>query len=73
MGAAVPGWLQRLAVQDRGWRAPIAVHVQHPHRGAQWAAEAGCSRDVVSLIRGHHGSNPEDARLAHLIWADERN
>lgn len=73
MSAFAPRWLQRLAAQDRGWRAPFAVHVQHPYQGARWAAEVGCSPDVVALIHRHHESNPKDRRLALLIWADERN
>jgi hypothetical protein len=73
MNALVPGWLQRLGARDRGWRAPFAVHVRHAGQGARWAAEAGCSADVVRLIRRHHSSNPKDRRLALLVWADERN
>ena len=68
-----PELLQRLAADGRGWKEPFAVHVRHPHVGAQWAAEAGCSPQVVSLIREHHEPDPKNELLAALQWADKRN
>jgi hypothetical protein len=73
MNAFAPRWLQRLGAQDRGWRAPFAAHIRHAQQSARWATEAGCSPDVVRLIHGHHQPNPNDRRLALLVWADERN
>jgi hypothetical protein len=79
---AGPRWLARLAADGRGWKAPFAVHARHARAGAEWAAEAGCSPAVVALIRAHHGDggdgapphpDPNDERLAALIWADECN
>ena len=77
-----PRWLARLAADGRGWKAPFAVHARHAQAGAEWAAEAGCAPAVVALIRAHHGDpgggdlpglDPNDERLAALVWADECN
>jgi putative nucleotidyltransferase with HDIG domain len=69
----VPGWLDRLAADGRGWKAPFSVHVRHAETSAQWAADAGCTIQVIDLIRRHHEKNPKNERLAALRWADEQN
>jgi hypothetical protein len=68
-----PGWLARMAANGKGWRAPFAVHVQHPQVGAQRAADAGCSPETVDLIRRHHDTQPKDKLLVALQWADRQN
>jgi hypothetical protein len=70
---AAPGWLARLASDGRGWRRPFATHVQHAQASAELAAQAGCTPEVVTLIRGHHEPEPDDRRSALLKWADEQN
>lgn len=67
---ALPGWLARCAGEGQGWRAPFAVHVQHPQIGAAWAQAAGSSSDTVMLIREHHANAPQDRRLVALQEAD---
>jgi hypothetical protein len=47
--------------------------MHHAELGANWAAEAGCSPEVVSLIRGHHKPQPKDKSLAALQRADKQN
>lgn len=68
-----PGRLSSLAAHGQGWKAPFVVHAQHARLGAQWAAEAGCSPQVVALIRAHHEPGAEEKRLAALQWADTNN
>jgi len=51
-----PALLARLAdapLDCALWRRPFVVNAQHPHLGARWAQEAGCSPLVVSLIAMH--------------------
>jgi hypothetical protein len=69
----VPGWLERLTADGRGWKAPFGVHVRHAETSARWVADAGSPPQVIDLIRRHHKKNPKDERLAALKWADERN
>jgi hypothetical protein len=69
----VPRWLERLAADGRGWRAPLAVHVRHAELSARLAAGAGCSPQIVDLLRAHHVPDPRDERLAALQWADGLN
>lgn len=38
---------------DRDWRYPYHVLVHHTELGAELARRAGCSDDVVALIRNH--------------------
>lgn len=49
-----PEWLRWLASPDpRSWRYGFTLILEHPRRGAEMAQEAGCSPDVVELIRRH--------------------
>ena len=73
MHKLAPGWLARLAADGRGWKRPFEIHVQHAQLSAALAAQAGCTPEVVALIRGHHNPEPNDKRLALLQWADEQN
>ena len=41
------------ARDDQGWRAPFFVLAHHTDLGADMALEAGCSAEVVALIRSH--------------------
>ena len=68
-----PDWLARLAADGEGWKAPFAVHAQHPQIGATRAADAGCSQETIDLIHRHHETHPEDTMLAALQWADRQN
>ena len=79
--AIMPGRLAALANDDPdgGWRYAIWVHFEHPHVGADWAHQAGCSDLTCRLIQFHQ-SNPEAGAdehfvtlLAALRWADDRN
>ena len=73
LGRFAPGWLRQLAANGRGWSRPFAVHVHHAELGANWAAEAGCSPEVASLIRRHHEPQPDDKPLVALQRADRQN
>lgn len=73
LGRFAAGWLDRLAVDGQGWRAPFAAHLRHVQQSAEWAALVGCSPDVVALIRDHHTPSSKDKRLAALQWADALN
>jgi len=73
MGRFAPDWLLRLAANGRAWSKPFAVHMQHAELGARWAAEAGCSPEMVSLIRRHHEPGFNEDALAALQWADRQN
>ena len=69
-------WLDRLAADGRGWRAPFAIHARHAQAGAERAQAAGCSPTVVALIREHHDDAPGGAPPEHwaaLQWADGEN
>jgi hypothetical protein len=55
----VLAWLTR--GEPGGWRRPFVIHRQHPELGAQWAAQAGCSLQTVSLIRRHQEPIPHAA------------
>ncbi|MBN1178879.1 MAG: HD domain-containing protein [Anaerolineae bacterium] len=73
-----PRWLERLSRSEpHGWRRPFVIYRQHPHIGAEWAAQAGCSPLTVALIRQHECPNPQQDEemsrlLALLHAADER-
>jgi hypothetical protein len=73
MQKSAPGWLARLAADGRGWKRPFALHVQHAEGSAELAAQAGCTPEVVALIRAHHEPKSNDRRAALLQWADEQN
>jgi len=76
-------WLSCLAreVAPRDWRYPFYIHRVHPHIGARWAEEAGCSSLTVWLIAHHQPLADQDDELegskgrllAALRWADEQN
>jgi len=68
-----PDWARRLAANGWAWARPFAVHVDHAELGARSAAEAGCSPEIVSLIRRHHKLESGDSTLAALQWADRYN
>ena len=56
-----PSWVQRLGYLNStgsqrhslGWRRPFIISEQHPHWGAEMAAETGVNPLVISLIRRH--------------------
>ena len=73
LGRFAPGWLLHLATNSQAWSKPFAVHVHHAELGASSATEAGCSPEMVSLIRRHHESRSDDKPLAALQWADRQN
>jgi hypothetical protein len=73
IGRFAPHWLDRLARDQRWWAAAFAAQVRHPEVGAQRAAEAGCSAEVVDLIRRHQDPDSGDSRLAALQSADRQN
>lgn len=58
---------------------PFWAHVNHPERGAQLAAQAGCLPEAVELIRFHQERVPVEDRsvfarkLAALQAADDDN
>jgi len=79
-----PGLLARWTVEPappRGnWRYPFWVHANHPRRGAELAAAAGCDPLAVELIRRHQeppGPSSDrplaDRLLAALQAADDDN
>jgi HD-like signal output (HDOD) protein len=68
-----PRWMDRLARRQQGWAAPFLVHARHPEIGARWAAQAGCSAEVVDLIRRHQDPHVGNGRLAVLQLADRQN
>lgn len=59
VGAISRRWLERLAERDPrpAWSRGFVVSVHHPAWGAELAAEAGASADVVWLVR-HHAEDP---------------
>ena len=78
--------IQPVLVQDwgngtpRGWRRPFVIYENHAKWGAQMAAEAGCSSQVVWLVANHHasvgldgGNEQERAWLQALQLADGAN
>lgn len=73
------GWSQRVAPPRGDPRYGFWAHVNHPVRGAQMAAEAGCDPIAVVLIRRHQdlpaaSSDPAiDRSLAALQAADDNS
>lgn len=52
-----------------GWRRPFVIYENHAKWGAQMAAEAGCSSQVVWLVQNHHTSmNHSDATEQERAW-----
>ncbi|MHB1296803.1 MAG: hypothetical protein ACYC4R_17645 [Anaerolineae bacterium] len=79
LGWAHAPWLTRLASPDPSSpRYPYDVHCRHAELGAQLCAQAGCSNEVVALVR-HHGEpglpesyGPQMAQWhAALVRADD--
>lgn len=67
-----PDGLRRLASPDpRSWRYGFTLILEHPHRGAEMARAAGCSPDVVELIRRHQDGPvlPPRSRLDEWLIA----
>ena len=82
--AAHPEWVRRWAsaTPSPGIRYALYVHNEHPHIGATWARQAGCSNLACWLIEHHQEKTPGGASgatagalqlLARLQWADGRN
>ncbi|PKO20642.1 MAG: hypothetical protein CVU38_19005 [Chloroflexi bacterium HGW-Chloroflexi-1] len=79
-----PGWLACFADTPApvrtDWRYPLWTHVNHPQRGAEMAAAAGCDPLAVTLIRHHQDVGPAptgdpwtDRLLVALQAADDDN
>ncbi|MFO7698885.1 MAG: hypothetical protein R6X16_17260 [Anaerolineae bacterium] len=72
------GLVERAASRDpNSWRHPLYLHLHHAERGAEMCANAGCSPEVVALVRWHDatpGSIPDETiriDLAILRAADD--
>lgn len=65
--------------EPRGWRRSFVIATQHPHWGAELAAQHGASPRLVALIRHHQDKTPlrndsgQDALLQHLQRVDSQN
>jgi len=73
-------WADAPAPPRDSWYYPLWAHVNHPRRGSELAAAAGCDPLAVMLIRRHHDSPPvstgdplADHLLAALQAADDDN
>ncbi|MEA3349173.1 MAG: HD domain-containing protein [Chloroflexota bacterium] len=57
-----------------GWKRPFVVAHQHPHWGAAYALDVGCTDAAVSLIRRHQSDSPPDETnsLSLLQKADNK-
>jgi hypothetical protein len=65
-------WGERVIEGDvapHGWRRAFIIAEEHPAWGAEMAAEAGCSRLTVNLIRRHQEMIP-DSSSADLTIED---
>ena len=75
-----PRLWERMDGGPGSWRYPFRVHRHHAPLGAELAAQAGCSPEVVWLV-AHHEDDPVEAqardgrgsRLAALQTADRIN
>lgn len=81
VGAVSKQLLLRLSERDPrpAWSRGFVVHAHHPEWGAELAAQAGASDDVVWLVR-HHADDPADwgahplyPLLVRLQQADDLN
>jgi hypothetical protein len=80
VNALTPRFWETIDGKPGNWRYPFYVHRQHAALGAELAADAGCSPDVVWLI-DHHEDEPRQAEpgntrcrlLAALQAADAAN
>lgn len=62
--AVAPEWLERLSTSDaHSWRHPFHVLLDHAVIGAQACQRAGCSPQIVAMVRYHETgvSQLEDA------------
>ena len=66
-----PGWWRKLSAPapPESWRYPFYVLQAHPHIGAAWARNAGCSELTCWLIEGHEQTPPSYHPHADLMWA----
>jgi hypothetical protein len=67
-----PEWLRWIASPDpRSWRYGFMLIMEHPRRGAEMAQAAGCSPDVVELIRRHQDMpvSPPRSQLDEWLMA----
>ncbi|MBL8148288.1 MAG: HD domain-containing protein [Anaerolineae bacterium] len=81
VGAVSRPLLRRLSQRDPrpAWSRGFVVHARHPEWGAELAAQAGASDDVVWLVR-HHADDPQRwathpmfGLLVRLKQADDLN
>lgn len=71
MGRLARRWRERFCASPaRDWRYPFFVLAHHTELGAELAARAGCSEEVVALIRNHQ--RPITAQLALPILAQRK-
>jgi len=72
LSAAAPMLLRRLAAEEgAGWRQALWRCLHHPERGAEMAAAAASTPEVVRLIRLQETDDTGDSRLRLLRAADE--
>ncbi len=72
LGQAYGSWVWRMSSLMPGFRAPLDRLRDHAGRSAELAAEAGCPRRTVDLIR--HQDDPVDPEFGELLrLADEAN
>jgi hypothetical protein len=78
--ALSPRLWESLDGEPGSWLYPFRVHRQHAALGAELAAQAGCSSEVVWLVAHHEDDHIEgqaqediDGRLAALQAADRIN
>lgn len=72
LSAAAPVLLDRLAAEEgAGWRQALWRCLHHPERGADMAAAASSTPEVVRLIRLQETDDTGDSRLRLLRAADE--
>jgi hypothetical protein len=66
-----PSLLRKLANGrvKRGWRWSLYILLHHEEMGAELAAAAGCTTEVVDLIAGRG----DKALQSALVWADSRH
>lgn len=71
LGEAFGRWVLRLSARRFGLAADLATLEAHAERSAVLAAEAGCPRRTVALIRAQDDPGDDLGRL--LLYADEAN
>ena len=70
--ALAPALFNRLASADpqQEWRYALYVQREHPHIGARWAKQAGCTAEACWLIEHHQATrqlDPHDPRATLLL------